>query len=320
MVNPQKSVPIAAGHGVRSKHFQPQELAAGIFAALATPDGAGVANAGLIDLGGQTLVFDTFLTPQAARDLRLLAEEVTGRAPDLVVNSHYHNDHIWGNQVFLPEAQFISSDRTRQLIQTLGKEELAEYSAISPKRLKELREQYEQEPNPHKQSALITWIAYYEGLVEALPTLRPRLPAITFEKQLSLHGETHSAHLTAFERGHTGGDTVLYLPEAGILFMSDLLFVGCHPYLADGDPLALRDILVELQHLDAHQFVPGHGPVGGPHDLRRLIDYIDGCLETARSLPEGAGTDHLAPPPGFEDWLYPHFYKTNIDFLRKQDR
>src|SRR5512143_3308982 len=114
-----------------SKHFVLQPLASGIFAAIARDGGAAISNAGLIDLGDQLLVFDTFLTPQAALDLREASIHFLGRAPQLVVNSHYHNDHIWGNQVFAPDAQIVSSARTRDLIASAGAEELEWYSANS---------------------------------------------------------------------------------------------------------------------------------------------------------------------------------------------
>jgi cyclase len=303
---------------MQSKHFKGIELAPGVYAAIASEDGAGIGNAGVIDLGDQTLVVDTFLTPQAGRDLRAWAEEVTGRVPDLVVNTHFHNDHIWGNQVFLPEAQLISSERTRQLIQTMGMEELQEYTAGSPGRLKELREQYALETDEKKKADLNFWIPYYEGLVEALPSLKVCLPAITFERRLTLHGSRHTAHLIAFDHGHTGGDTIVYLPAAGILFMADLLFVGCHPYFADGDPQALRAVLKEVQGLQAKILVPGHGDPGSPEDLARLIDYIDHCTGAAQALSNEEDIRHLPIPPAFEDWLFPKFYYANLEFLRKE--
>ncbi len=91
-------------------HFFSQALTDQVYAALAQDGGAAISNAGVIDLGGLTVIFDTFLTLQAARDLRSFAEKATGRSPQIVINSHFHNDHIWGNQVFLPEAQFVSTN------------------------------------------------------------------------------------------------------------------------------------------------------------------------------------------------------------------
>lgn len=103
---------------LRSKHFRLQQLTKSTYAAIAEDGGSAICNAGIIDLGGQIVVFDTFLTPQAAMDLQLMTEELFGRKPQIVVNSHYHNDHIWGNQVFIPGSQIISSVRTRELITT----------------------------------------------------------------------------------------------------------------------------------------------------------------------------------------------------------
>jgi cyclase len=304
---------------MRSRHFNGVELAEGVYAAIASENGAGVGNAGVIDLGGLTLILDTFLTPQAGQDLRKWAEELTGRAPDLVVNTHYHNDHVWGNQVFLPEAKIISSIRTRQLMQTAGVEELHEYTAISPGRYQELKEQYEREPDPEKQKNLLFWMAYYEGLVEALPALHLCLPSITFERNLTLHGELRTAELLSFDAGHTGGDTVLYLPDSKTAFLADLLFVGCHPYLADGDPDALQSVLVTLQELDAHTLIPGHGPPGKPADLQLMIDYIELCRVKAREISSDIEVEHLQPPSEYADWLLPHFFNRNVSFLRARN-
>jgi glyoxylase-like metal-dependent hydrolase (beta-lactamase superfamily II) len=35
---------------------------------------------------------------------------------DAVINSHWHNDHIWGNQVFDANTDIVSSEETRRLI------------------------------------------------------------------------------------------------------------------------------------------------------------------------------------------------------------
>ena len=128
---------------VSSVHFQLQIVANGVYATIAREGGAAIGNAGIVDLGDRTLVFDTFLTPQAAVDLHAAALEVTGRVPQLVINSHYHNDHIWGNQIFVPEAQILSSTGTRRLIASAGEEEFEWYRDHSEERLSAARRQYE---------------------------------------------------------------------------------------------------------------------------------------------------------------------------------
>ena len=113
---------------------------------------------------------------------------------------------------------------------------------------------------------------------------------------------------------------MLYLRQEGIVFASDLLFVGCHPYLADGDPFQLLKALKALSLLEATCFVPGHGPVGTDDDLRLLIEYVEYCLETAQRLVrEGnANSDRLtelAVAERYQHWQLPRFFQANIGFL-----
>jgi glyoxylase-like metal-dependent hydrolase (beta-lactamase superfamily II) len=303
-----------------SKHFIPHALAEGIFAAIAVNGGSAICNSGLIDLGEQILVFDTFLTPQAAMDLRRLATEIYGRTPQIVINSHYHNDHIWGNQVFASEALVISSARTRELIATEGMEEFQWYSSNSAHRLESLRAQYQNTNDERQQQELLLWIGEYGGVVEAMPGLAICMPGITFSNRLEIHGLKRTAELITFEGAHTGSDTVLYLPQDGIVFMSDLLFVGFHPYLGDGDPLGLLNALRELSLLEANCFVPGHGSIGTIEDVKLLISYIESCIETARGLIDMGNISpdaikELKIPVTYEQWQVSQFYTTNISFL-----
>jgi cyclase len=308
--------------GTESKHFKLQPLVDGIYAVIAEDGGSAICNAGLIDLGGLILIFDTFMTPQAATDMRQAAIDIFGHPPQIAINSHYHNDHIWGNQVFTTEAQIISSNRTRELITTAGMEEFQWYSKNSTQKLSSLKTQYP-DANEEQQKQMQLWLGYYTGLVDALPTLKVCLPSITFERQLELHGAYHNAYIITYENAHTHSDSILYLPELGIVFMGDLLFVNGHPYLGHGDPGILLNVLREVSQLDAKCFVPGHGPVGTITDVKLLIEYIEDCTDTATRLVKvGHVTDkyldELNIDVRFQNWIVPHFYRTNIEFLCKR--
>src|SRR6476469_7044401 len=91
-------------------NFTIQQLAPGVWAAIQNDQfGKAICNAGIVDMGDKTLIFDPFMIPEAARELRETAERLTGRPVSIVVDSHYHNDHIRGNQEFKPEATIIST-------------------------------------------------------------------------------------------------------------------------------------------------------------------------------------------------------------------
>ena len=93
------------------RHFGLQQLADGVYAAVHADGGWVICNVGIVDLGERTLIFDTGLSPQGAVELRAAAVALTGRVPYYVVNSHYHNDHIRGNQVF-NDGLLVSTART----------------------------------------------------------------------------------------------------------------------------------------------------------------------------------------------------------------
>jgi glyoxylase-like metal-dependent hydrolase (beta-lactamase superfamily II) len=146
------------------------------------------------------------------------------------------------------------------------------------------------------------------------------LPGITFDGRLELHGAKRRAELITYEGAHTGSDAILYLPQDGVVFTSDLLFVGNHPYLADGDPFKLLETLHALSQLDAATFVPGHGPVGSREDLFLMIEYVEHCLAAARLIVQEGGdyeerVKQLPAAEKFQGWQLSGFYPTNILFL-----
>jgi cyclase len=199
-------------------------------------------------------------------------------------------------------------------------EEFEWLRANSAQKLESLRTEYQNSADEQRKNEIMLWIGEYGGIVEALPLLSVRMPDITFPTSLELHSNKRTARLITFEGGHTGSDTILHLPQDGIVFMSDLLFVSCHPYLADGDPAMLLKALKEISLLDASHYVPGHGPVGTTTDLKMLIEYIELCYATARKLVVDGNVSEeqmaeLKVTEKYRTWLLPRFYQVNIRFL-----
>lgn len=299
-----------------SRHFTIEKIADGVFAVFHRTGGWAISNSGIVDLGEFSLVFDTFISVQAANDLRQVAEQLTGKPVEAVINSHYHNDHIWGNQVFDKQAKIISSIATRELIETEGQAEYEWYKNNSASQIEELSAQFVSTNDEEKRAHISTTISYYEGLVETLPLLKVRLPNLTFEDRLSIYGSEKTAHLIAFKEGHSPNDTILYLPAEGVLFMGDLLFIDFHPYLADGDPINLLTILKELEEYDVQSFIPGHGRIGSKKDILQEREYILHCQLTTKSLIEEGRTEkdlqYLSVPREFSGWHFPQYYTANL--------
>jgi len=303
-----------------SKHFRLQQLADGVYAVIHIDGGAAIGNAGIVDLGDRTLIFDTFLTPQAAADLPAAAEALTGRPVDAVINSHWHNDHIWGNQVFSANTDIISTEETRRLfIATRGHGAYEAFMADAEANLEATRAQFQATQDESERRQLALWIDYHQGVVEAKPNLQIRAPNLTFAQRLAFHGTDRSAELITFVGGHTESDAVLFLPQERIAFMSDLLFIGHHPYLGGGDPDRLRNILERVSDLAPERVVPGHGPVGTANSLGRMSHYVNLLDGLAREMVEDGEPeekiDEMTIPEPYDDWLFASFFPGNMHFL-----
>ena len=305
-----------------SRHFKLEQLSDGVYAAihnLHAEDGWAGCNAGIVDLGDRTLVFDTFESPEAARDLRDVAESLTRRKVLSVINSHPHNDHFWGNQVFGADVDIISTTKTRELIAAEGPGEVQWYCDTTQKRLDILEAQFAEAHDEATRAHLRFLIFYYQAIIVILPELLIRLPNLTFTGDLTFNGSKRSAKLIAYDGGHSKSDTILHVPEEGIVFMADLLFIDIHPYFPDGDPDNIQQILAEIRKLQAKIFVPGHGPVGQTSHLNWMDEYIDTLNELVRVAIKNGSTgeeiDKIAMPQEYQRLIYPSFFSANLQFL-----
>jgi len=308
----------------KSKHFQIAPLADGVYAAIASEQGYAICNAGIVDIGDKTIIFDTFISPNAAKDLLKAAEQLTSHKALCVVNSHYHNDHIRGNQVFSPNVDIISTMWTREAIAQKEPEEIQWEKENIPQEIINVQLKLAAEKNPKRLRELAFSIVYYKAIIESHPQLKTQLPNITFEPpKLAIHGTQRTVELLSFA-GHTASDLVLYLPKEKIAFMSDLLFINIHPYLPSGFPERWKESLRMVEALEIDTAVPGHGPVGRSADLSVMTQYIESLenivanmVKSGRCIEEVS----LQPIPSqFETWLlfFDNFYVDNLQFLYKR--
>lgn len=238
------------------QYFTFEQLASGVHAAIMGEDETAASNAGIVDLGDRTLLFDTTMTPRSAQELRRFAEETTGRSPDYVINSHMHGDHVFGNQVF-PNGEIISTAITRQAID------------------QQTRSRLEQRERDVRYEISLT------------------LPTMSFEQELNFFGSRRTARLLTVGGGHTASDAILFLPAEGIIFIGDLIFNGYHPYIADGNAAENIDTLEKIKGLGAERYVPGHGDVAGVEQLNFMQQYLT-QLMTMVSRAKSAGATREA--------------------------
>lgn len=218
-----------------------KEIASGVFAMI-TPDGG--ANAGFIVGGDQVLVVDTRMTPSLAQELLAAVRGATTAELRYLVNTHYHGDHVFGNQFFVPPAAIVSHATVRDRLARLGGAYPQEFGRRRPEFADEFRQ------------------------------VRLVLPSITFTDRLTVHLGDRTVELVHLGWGHTDGDCVVYLPTEKVAFVSDLLFHRVIPALMDARSRGWIEILDRLAEWDIDVVVPGHGLLATKAELREQRDFL----------------------------------------------
>jgi cyclase len=289
-------------------HYQLEQIAEGVHAAIAVLGGGGFGNAGIIDLGDQTLVFDTGETPAAADELKSAAERLTGRPASFVVNSHSHLDHWLGNQVFADHATIISTREARE--QMIASLQVIRGYQDDPARLEDIRrgdeERLEAATDPRQRALLEASISRMGHLLQALPSLDLKPPTVTFDGGLSFYGSRRTAVLITNGRGHSPGDCILLLEDEKVAFVGDLAFFGRQPFMGDCDPATWVTQLEDLEAADIQTFVPGHGPPGTEADIALEKQYLVTLKDlVAQAIEDGTPVEETLSrplPTPFDAW------------------
>src|SRR3954468_5098487 len=236
------------------------ELGDGLYCYL-QPDGTwGWSNAGLIAADGTSLLVDTLFDLELTRAMLDAMRPVTDRSPiDAAMNTHGNGDHCFGNELLPEQTEIYAPAKAAE-----------EMRAAPPQLLDALKHAGALGPDFSAYIARIFGPFRFEGI-----ELRP--PSSTFEGRLELTIGHRGVHFLEVGPAHTGGDAIVHVPDAGVVFTGDILFVEGTPIVWAGpfsNWLGACDRIIEL---NAPTLVPGHGPVtdaSGLQDIKRYLTYV----------------------------------------------
>jgi len=262
-----------------------EQIGTGLYAYTAEGD----PNSGVIIGDNGVMVIDAQATPAMADDVIARVAKITDKPIKYVLLSHFHAVRALGASAF-KGAEILASDATRGLIAERGKEDMDSEIARFPRLFRGA-----------ETIAGLTW------------------PTITFPDQTSVWLGRREVRIMHIGRGHTAGDVIAIVPDAGVVFSGDLVEYRSACYCGDAhftDWLATLDHLAELQ---ASALVPGRGTALTTSDMVKegieltsdfistLFGSVQESVAKGRSLKEAFDFARLTMDPKFKGFsIYEH--------------
>jgi glyoxylase-like metal-dependent hydrolase (beta-lactamase superfamily II) len=249
----------------------PAEIAHDVYV---VPDGRVplVPNVGIVLGSRDALVVDTGMGPGNGARVRELAEQLAGGRPLELTITHFHPEHGFGAQAFLPEATIVYNRGQLEEFRAKGASYLEMFRGFGP------------------------------SVAEQLEGVELVEPHVVYDGQADLELGGREVQLRTWGLAHTRADQIVFVPDERVLFTGDLVESRCFaifPYFppddADVDGDRWIAVLEQLERLEPAVVVPGHGAVGDAGVVAGARDYLVLLrTETKRLIDEGLDADEIA--------------------------
>jgi cyclase len=224
------------------------EVSDGVYAYI-QPDGSWyINNTGFLTGRRGAVSIDTCSTEARTRAYLAAVGEVTSVPIRTLVNTHHHGDHTYGN-CLLPAATIVGQERCRD--EVLAGPPPADIGVFEH----------------------VEW-----GDLEVTP------PFLTYRDAITLWVDDLRCDVRYVgTAAHTTNDSIIHIPDRGVLFAGDLLFNGGTPFLLMGSVSGAIEVLEQvIRPLNAPVIVAGHGPVCGPALIDDMLGYLRFVQDVAR--------------------------------------
>jgi len=211
-------------------------------------------NTGVIIGDDSVMIIDATATPVMAQDVVKYIREITDKPIKYVTLTHYHAVRVLGASGYKQHGleQIFASKPTYDLIVERGEQDMASEIGRFPRLF---------------------------NAVESVPGLT--WPTIVFEKEMTLWMGKLEVKIMHLGRGHTKGDTVVWIPSQNILFSGDLVEFDAACYTGDAYLADWPATLDALAALGAQKLIPGRGPaLTTPEQVQQGLAYTKDFVST----------------------------------------
>jgi cyclase len=274
-----------------ARNFAVEKLADGVYAIIRKdPPGLMVdANNVFIINEDDVAVIDANGSPSITKEVLAALRTLTSKPVKYVINTHWHDDHIRGNQVYrdaFPGVEFVGHAAMRDYLPNQGAVNRKQFLEGAPQFLEVIKSSLEKgksltgsDLTPEERISYANDIKLAEFVLSEGAKALTVLPTITIEDHLTLLRGNRVIEIRHLGRGHTAADLVVHLPRERILITGDLVV---WPVPLVGDPQShigeWSETLKKLCALDPAVIVPGHGPVLRGTSYPKLLSAMFGSI------------------------------------------
>jgi glyoxylase-like metal-dependent hydrolase (beta-lactamase superfamily II) len=272
------------------------EIAPGVFVVLNT-DPLGLANhsnSAYIVTGDDVVLVDTQFTRARTADVLRIARDGSRRKIGVLINTHWHDDHTFGNQVVRqgnPSVEIIATTQTKRDMAGIGVSNRKQQVAGAPDGLRFFHACVDSNKtvdgkamSPEERKAYTSTIAIVEQYLAEQPQFELTLPTKTFDDKLVLRRGQHAIEIRHLGPAVTDGDAVVWLPVERILIAGDIVDNPL-PFAYRCNVNGWIAALDAIKKLEPRIIVPGHGEI--MHDMQG-VDRLRSVLVSIRDQTHAA--------------------------------
>ncbi|HUG97684.1 MAG TPA: MBL fold metallo-hydrolase [Gammaproteobacteria bacterium] len=198
-----------------------------------------------------TFLVDDQYAPLTER-IQAALDEVTDQPVHFVINTHWHGDHVGGNENFAEAGAVIVAHE-----------------------------------NVRRRMSSDQFMAAFNRTVPAAPARA--LPVITFAESVNLHLNGIDVRVLHIASAHTDGDALVYFEQADVLHMGDIYFNGLYPFIDLGSGGSIDGMIAGVARgvefaSERTVVVPGHGALGDRNSLAAYGEMLAGFRDRIAAL------------------------------------
>ncbi|HEX5733004.1 MAG TPA: MBL fold metallo-hydrolase [Blastocatellia bacterium] len=274
-------------------NFEVQKIGEGVYAVV-RKDLPGLmvdANNVFIINDDDVVVVDSNGAPSITKEVLAALRRLTTKPVKFVINTHYHDDHIRGNQVYrdaFPEVEFIGHAFAREYLPGQGAVNRKNFLEGAPRFANDIRGLMAKNKSlgggdltEEERASYTSDLRLIDLVVSEGAQAQTVLPTVTIEERLTLHCGSRVIEIRKLGSGHTAADLVVHLPKEGILITGDLVV---WPVPLVGNPQShIGEWAATLEKMAALRpsiIVPGHGPVMRDDTYLKLLAEMFAYIKT----------------------------------------